>query len=155
MSPRSSYVVSGRDLRIRPRNRPGPGEPPESDHADEMPAPEDPDYEDAAHPDIPEIPHVPSAPGLWLGPTKNNPVIPVPPPSEDDDAPHVKLPPGAVWPKAAGPVHGHYVALAYIPTHGWRYIVVDPDAWPSWEDPEAKPPAPTPGTPVNRPTRPT
>lgn len=105
-----------------------------------MPAPEDPDYEDAAHPDIPEVPHVPSAPGLWPGPTRSNPVIPVPPPPEEEGAPHVKLPPGAVWPRPPGPVHGHYVALAYIPDHGWRNIVIDPDAWPPWEEVEAKPP---------------
>ena len=115
---RSSYIVSGRDLRIRPRNRPGPGEPPDPEHPydpehpDEMPGPENPDYEKPSHPDVPEIPWVPSAPGLWIGPTKSNPIIPVPPPADEEGAPHVKLPPGAVWPKPYGRVAGHYVALA-------------------------------------------
>ena len=138
---RKSYIVSGRDLRIRPRNRPGePEYPTEPGHPDnpEMPGPYPPetgyppedgegDYEDAIHPPPPHVGH---APGLYIGPTKGNPVIPVPP--EPEEGEHLKLPPGAVWPKAYGRVSGHYVALAYIPEHGWRYIVIDPDAWPSW-----------------------
>lgn len=151
---RTSYIVSGRDLRIRPRNRPGPGEPPDPEHPGE---PGEPGYppdegdEHGAHPppdfEIPVAPDVPSAPGLWVGPTAHNPVIPVP--EKPDEGHHVKLPLGAIWPKPYGHVAGHYVALAYIPEHGWRYIVIDPDAWPSWEKPEAKPPV-VPGSPEAR-----
>lgn len=131
---RKSYIVSGRDLRIRPRNRPDPGEPgyPTDPEHPELPGPEDPedgDYDDAIHPPPPHVGH---APGLYIGPTKGNPVIPVPPEPEEGEGEHLKLPPGAVWPRRHGRVSGHYVALAYIPEHGWRYIVIDPDAWPDW-----------------------
>ena len=130
---RKAYIISGRDLRIRPRNRPEPGEPTEPEEPD--PPEEGGDGEgdggDAIHP---PPPHVWPAPGLFIGPTAHNPVIPVPPEPEEGEGEgeHVKLPPGAVWPKARGPVRGHYVALAYVPHHGWRYIVIDPDAWPNW-----------------------
>lgn len=137
---RTSYIVSGRDLRIRPRNRPEPGDPTEPGHPDnpDMPGPEDPyppedGDEDAIHPPPPHVPH---APGLYVGPTKGNPIIPVPAEPEEGEGEHIKLPPGAVWPRRHGRVAGTYVALAYIPEHGWRYIVIDPDAWPDWPEKE-------------------
>jgi hypothetical protein len=153
---RTSYVISGRDLRIRPRNRPGPGEPVDPDNPDNpgIPGPYPPDYEDAEHPELPVIPapppHMPAAPGLYVGPTKGNPVIPVPPEPEEGEGEHVELPPGAIWPKRArGRVAGNYVALAYVPEHGWHYVVIDPDAWPDWEKAE-HPESPTVPEPATR-----
>jgi hypothetical protein len=163
---RKSYVIPRRDLRIRPRNRPGPGEPePEYPENPTIPGPEDPyppedgegDYEDAIHP---PPPHIRPAPGLYVGPTKGNPVIPVPSEPEEGEGEHLKLPPGAIWPKRArGRVAGNYVALAYVPEHGWHYVVIDPDAWPDWPEKENgdEPTAPSrpgtqPGAPGGRPT---
>jgi hypothetical protein len=131
-------------LRIRKR-RPG--------------GPVDPDYGvdegEPGYPEGPEVepPDIDPPPGIWPGPTPGHPIEPVPP--EGEGPGHLpELPPGAIWPRPPGPVSGLFVALAHIPSYGWRYIVIDPDAWP--ELPEEPPaggiggrppprPSPTPG----------
>jgi hypothetical protein len=107
--------------------------------------PVDPDYgvdEGELGPEGPEVepPDIEEPPGIWPPPTPSHPIVPVPPTDggEDGEAGHLPaLPPGAIWPRPPGPVSGHFIVLAHIPGYGWRYIVVDPDAWP--EPPETLP----------------
>jgi hypothetical protein len=55
-------------------------------------------------------------------------------------------PPGAIWPPVESPVEGLFIVLAHIPDHGWKYIVIDPDAW---ERPDLEPGHPiAPGAPI-------
>jgi hypothetical protein len=87
--------------------------------------PVDPNWgiEEGERPEI-EPPEPP--PGIWPPPSPGHPVQPLPPgrPGKPE------LPPGAIWPRPPGPVEGKFVALAHIPGHGWKYIVIDPSAWP-------------------------
>lgn len=90
-----------------------------------------------------ELPSPP--PGIWPPPTINHPVHPIAPPSPGAPGHLPAPPPGAIWPPVEGPVDGLFIVLAHIPDHGWRYIVVDPDAW---ERPENTPEHPmVPGQP--------
>ena len=121
--------IRGGWLNIGPRNKPGhpdiglPVEPEEP--GNELP-PEDGggDYPDH------ELPSPP--PGIWPPPTIGHPVHPIEEPDTEPGEPgHLPAPPpGAIWPRPVGPVSGLFVVLAHIPEHGWRYIVIDPDAWP-------------------------
>jgi hypothetical protein len=116
-------------LRIIKR-RPGTGGPVDPDYGIEEGGggPVDPDY--GIDEELPEPP-----PGIWPGPTPGHPIEPVPPAGEGGEAGQLpEIPPGAIWPRPPGPVSGHFVVLAHIPGYGWRYIVIDPDAWP--EPPE-------------------
>lgn len=106
-------------------------------------SPVDPDYglEEGAGVDN-ELPSPP--PGIWPPPTINHPVHPIAPPSPGAPGHLPAPPPGAIWPPVEGPVEGLFIVLAHIPDHGWRYIVVDPDAW---ERPDAAPEHPIAPTP--------
>lgn len=124
-------------LRIRRRRpgRPGQGLPGEEEDMTpdwgldegEPPQIEPPDPDDAP-------------PGIWPPPTIGHPIVPVPP-----EGPGQGLPPGGMWPRPPSPVEGKFVVLAHVPDHGWRYFVIDPDAWP-------EPPAGGVGRPPERPT---
>lgn len=74
--------------------------------------------------DIPEIPgDLPEPPpGMFEVPTPEHPVMKL-----DEDLEQT-LPPGGVWPRPEGEVHGTFLVLAGIPRRGWRYIVIDPNA---------------------------
>ena len=90
----------------------------------------------------------PPPPGIWPPPTIGHPVHPIAPtpPGSPGTPGHLPAPPaGAIWPPVTSPVEGLFVVLAHIPDHGWKYIVVDPDAWPKPEGP--KPGQPLPGQP--------
>jgi hypothetical protein len=117
-------------LRIigRRGHRPGQGLPgEEEDHTPEWGIPE------GEGPEV-EPPDLPEPPGIWPPPTPGHPIVPVPP--EGEGPGHLpELPPGAIWPRPPGEHAGKFVVLARIPQHGWRYIVIDPGAWP--EEPPA------------------
>ena len=109
--------IRGGYLNVGPR-RPGEPEYPEIGLPIE---PEDPgEGEYTEHPDIDP------PPGIWPPPAKGSPIVPVPEGSN--------IPAGAIWPRAEGEVKGLFIVRCKIPDHGWRYIVVDPDAWPEPED---------------------
>jgi hypothetical protein len=115
-------------LRIIKRRRPG--------------GPVDPDYgidegdiEEGGGGEIDnELPEPP--PGIWPPPTVGHPVHPIAPgdPAKPGHLP--APPPGAIWPPVTSPVEGLFIVLAHIPDHGWKYIVIDPDAWPEDAHPE-------------------
>jgi hypothetical protein len=109
--------IRGGYLNIGRRGRPDrPGEPPDPDYG----IPEDgegPDYPEGPEVEPPEPP-----PGIWPPPHAGHPIQPLPP--------DVDLPPGAIWPRPPGPVSGKFIIFAHVPHHGWRWIVIDPDAWP-------------------------
>ena len=96
------------------------------------------DEGEPGYPEGPEVepPDIDPPPGIWPPPTPSHPIQPVPPTDgeeggEGGEAGQLPaLPPGAIWPRPPGPVSGLFIVLAHIPEHGWRYIVVDPDAWP-------------------------
>jgi hypothetical protein len=94
---------------------------------------------------LPERPVPEPPPGIWPGPTPGHPIVPVPPEEGPGQGP--ELPPGAIWPKPPGDVGGKFVVLAIIPGYGWRYIVIEPGAWP-----EEPPAGGIGGTPPGRPT---
>ena len=118
---RGGYLTIGR------RSRPG--------HPDQG-LPGEPDYPDQGLPDEGEgggeypdneLPSPP--PGIWPPPTIGHPIVPVPP-GEPGTPGHLPAPPaGGIWPPVTSPVEGLFIVLAHIPEHGWKYIVVDPDAW--------------------------
>lgn len=135
--------IRGGYLNIGRRTRPG--------HPDQG-LPGEPDYPDQGLPDEGEgggeypdneLPSPP--PGIWPPPTIGHPVHPIAPgdPSKPGHLP--APPPGAIWPPVTSPVEGLFIVLAHIPDHGWKYIVIDPDAW---ERPEGAPEHPiAPGQP--------
>ena len=119
--------------------------------------PTDPDYgipedgEDGGGEEGPdnELPSPP--PGIWPPPTIGHPVHPIAP-GEPGKPGHLPAPPpGAIWPPVTSPVEGLFVVLAHIPDHGWKYIVVDPDAWP--KPPPVAPDQGLPGQPPREPKR--
>jgi hypothetical protein len=110
--------------------------------------PTDPDYgipEDGGEGPEVEPPEIEPPPGIWPPPTVGHPVQPLPPAGELPG--HLPSPPpGAIWPPVSSQVEGLFVVLAHIPEHGWKYIVIDPDAW---ERPEYSPEHPiAPGQPI-------
>jgi len=86
--------------------------------------PVDPEYGiDEGEPPQIEPPDPDDAPPeIWPPVMPGYPIQPLPP-----DSP---IPPGAIWPRPPGSISGKFVVLAHLPQHGWRWIVVDPDAWP-------------------------
>lgn len=100
---------------------------------------------------VPEPPEdLEPPPGIWPGPTPGHPIVPIPPAAEGPG--HLpSLPAGGIWPRPPGPVSGLFLALCHIPGHGWRYVVIDPDAIVIPEPPAGgigRPPErPTPGVP--------
>jgi hypothetical protein len=75
-----------------------------------------------------ELPEPP--PGIWPPPTIGHPVHPIAPGGSPGTPGHLPAPPpGAIWPPVTSPVEGLFIVLAHIPDHGWKYIVIDPDAW--------------------------
>jgi hypothetical protein len=130
--------IRGGYLNIGRRHRPGgPGEPTD---------PTDPDYGvDEGEPPEVEPPEIEPPPGIWPPPTVGHPVHPIAPGGRPTP------PPGAIWPPVEGPVEGLFIVLAHIPDHGWKYIVIDPDAW---ERPDVEPGHPiAPGVPPGAPKR--
>jgi hypothetical protein len=133
--------IRGGYLNIGRRTRPGGG-------------PVDPDYGvdegEPGYPEGPEVepPEIEPPPGIWPPPTVGHPVQPLPPAGEHPG--HLPSPPpGAIWPPVTSPVEGLFVVLAHIPDHGWKYIVIDPDAWERPEYPEGHPEHPiAPGQPI-------
>jgi hypothetical protein len=120
--------IRGGWLNIGRRQRPG--------------SPVDPDYGvDEGEPGFPEGPEVEPPeieppPGIWPPPTVGHPIQPVPPGGGTPG--HLPSPPpGAIWPPVEHPVEGLFIVLAHIPDHGWKYIVIDPDAWERPELPTA------------------
>jgi hypothetical protein len=116
--------IRGGYLNIGRRQRPGGG------------GPVDPDYGvdegdlggGGEGPEV-EPPDIDPPPGIWPGPSPGHPIVPMPPAGEGPG--HLpEIPPGAIWPRPPHPVQGKFIVLAHIPSHGWRYIVIDPDAWP-------------------------
>jgi hypothetical protein len=82
--------------------------------------------------DKPEVspPDIRPPPGVWPPPTVGHPIHPIAPGGQHPDQ-GLPPPPGAVWPPIPEGVQGKFVVLAYIPDHGWHYIVVDGGArWP-------------------------
>jgi hypothetical protein len=74
-----------------------------------------------------EPPDIDPPPGVWPGPSPGHPIVPIPPAGEGPG--HLpSLPPGGIWPRPPGPVEGLFLALCHIPGHGWKYVVIDPDA---------------------------
>lgn len=141
--------IRGGYLNIGRRTRPG--------------QPVDPDYgvDEGAGVDneLPvEPPEIEPPPGIWPPPTIGHPVHPIAPPSPGAPGHLPSPPPGAIWPPVESPVEGLFIVLAHIPDHGWKYIVIDPDAW---ERPDIEPPAggiggrppPRPGVPQPEPKR--
>jgi hypothetical protein len=145
--------IRGGYLNIGRRQRPGhpdQGLPVEPEYPEV-----DPPEEGGEYPDN-ELPSPP--PGIWPPPTIGHPVHPIAPGDPDKPGHLPAPPPGAIWPPVTSPVEGLFVVLAHIPDHGWKYIVIDPDAW---ERPDIEPPAggiggrppPRPGQPVPEPKR--
>jgi hypothetical protein len=141
--------IRGGYLNIGRRQRPGGG------------GPVDPDYgidegeigEGGEGPEV-EPPEIEPPPGIWPGPTPGHPIVPVPPTEGPGHLP--AIPPGSIWPRPPGPVHGQFIVLARIPGYGWRYIVIDPDAWPDPDygvDEGAGPGHPLPKPPEREPKR--
>ena len=72
-------------------------------------------------PEIPEtLPDPP--PGVFEAPTVDHPIMKI-----DEELKGI-LPVGGVWPRPEGEIKGTFLVLAAVPNHGWRYVVVDPDA---------------------------
>jgi hypothetical protein len=133
--------ITGGFLNIGRRGRPG--------HPDQglpgVDEPTDPDYgvDEGAGVDN-ELPSPP--PGIWPPPTIGHPVHPIAPADPTHPGHLPAPPPGAIWPPVTSPVEGLFIVLAHIPEHGWKYIVIDPDAW---EWPEGEPEHPiAPGQPI-------
>jgi hypothetical protein len=144
--------IRGGYLNIGRRQRPGTG-------------PVDPDYgvdEGDVGGEGPEVepPEIEPPPGIWPPPTIGHPVHPIAPGDPNKPGHLPSPPPGAIWPPVDSPVEGLFIVLAHIPDHGWKYIVIDPDAW---ERPDIEPPAggiggrppqrPGPGVPPAEPKR--
>jgi hypothetical protein len=110
--------------RRRPGRHPDQGLPGTED-------PIDPDYgvPEGEGPEV-EPPDIEPPPGIWPPPTIGHPVHPIVPPSGEHPGHLPSPPPGAIWPPVTSPVEGLFIVLAHIPDHGWKYIVIDPDAWP-------------------------
>ena len=126
--------IRGGYLNIGRRERPGHGGPVDPEYG----IPEDGNEggggggEDIDN----ELP--PPPPGIWPPPTVGHPIHPIAPtpPGSPGTPGHLPAPPpGAIWPPVTSPVEGLFVVLAHIPDHGWKYIVVDPDAWPKPGEP--------------------
>jgi hypothetical protein len=83
-----------------------------------------------------ELPSPP--PGIWPGPHPGHPIVPVPPDMPEEP------PPGSIWPKPPGAPSGNFVVIAWIPGHGWKYVVVDPSTWPHPDQGLPAPPTATP-----------
>ena len=135
--------IRGGWLNIGRRQKPGGGGPVDPDYGiDEG---EGGDGEETSPPGVDnELPSPP--PGIWPPPTIGHPVHPIAPgdPAKPGHLP--APPPGAIWPPVTSPVEGLFIVLAHIPDHGWKYIVIDPDAW---ERPPVAPEHPiAPGQPV-------
>lgn len=138
--------IRGGWLNIGRRTRPGGGSPVDPDYGV--------DEGEPGYPEGPEVepPEIEPPPGIWPPPTIGHPVHPIAPPSPGAPGHLPSPPPGAIWPPVDHPVEGLFVVLAHIPDHGWKYIVIDPDAW---ERPELTPPAGgIGGTPPPRPGEP-
>ena len=71
-------------------------------------------------PEVPveELPDPP--PGVFEVPTPSHPVVQL-------GAEMTHLRPGGVWPRPEGEIKGNFLVLAKVPSHGWRYMVIDPD----------------------------
>jgi hypothetical protein len=123
--------------RRRPGHHPDQGLPVEPEYPEVDPPDEGGEYPDN------ELPSPP--PGIWPPPTIGHPVHPIAP--GDGSPGHLPAPPpGAIWPPVTSPVEGLFIVLAHIPEHGWKYIVIDPDAW---ERPDYAPEHPiAPGQPI-------
>jgi hypothetical protein len=135
--------ITGGFLNIGRRGRPGhpdQGLPVEPEYPEVDPPDEGGEYPDN------ELPSPP--PGIWPPPTIGHPVHPIAP--SPPGAGHLPSPPpGAIWPPVTSPVEGLFIVLAHIPEHGWKYIVIDPDAWERPEYPEGMPEHPiAPGQPI-------
>lgn len=117
--------IRGGYLNIGRRNRPGHpdiGLPVDPENPDV-----DPPEEGGEYPDN-ELP--PPPPGIWPPPTIGHPVHPIAPGEPGAPGHLPAIPPGSIWPPVTSPIEGLFIVLAHIPEHGWKYIVVDPDAWP-------------------------
>jgi hypothetical protein len=131
--------IRGGYLNIGRRQRPGGG------------GPVDPDYgvdEGDIGGEGPEVepPEIEPPPGIWPPPTIGHPVHPIAPGDPNKPGHLPSPPPGAIWPPVENPVEGLFIVLAHIPDHGWKYIVIDPDAW---ERPDVEPGHPiAPGGPI-------
>jgi hypothetical protein len=115
--------IRGGVLRVGRRSwgKPGQGWPGEEEDMT-------PDWglEEGERPEV-EPPDIDPPPGIWPGPTPENPIVPVPPGAEGPG--HLpSLPPGGIWPRPPGPVSGLFVALCHIPNYGWCHVIIDPDA---------------------------
>ena len=140
-------------LKVGRRNRPGrpdQGLPPGE-------GPVDPDYgvDEGELPEV-EPPDLGPPPGIWPPPTVGHPIVPFPPEGEGGEHPgHLpEIPPGSIWPRPPGPIHGKFLVLAHIPEHGWHYIVVDPDGWPARPERPERPEPPAGGIGGRPPVRP-
>jgi len=133
--------IRGGYLNIGRRQRPGHpdiGLPVDPENPDV-----DPPEEGGEYPDN-ELPSPP--PGIWPPPTIGHPVHPIAPGDPNKPGHLPAPPPGAIWPPVTSPVEGLFIVLAHIPDHGWKYIVIDPDAW---ERPPVSPEHPiAPGQPI-------
>lgn len=115
--------VRGGWLKIGRRRRPGE---PDIGLPDEE-GPVDPDY-GIPEGELPEVEPPDPPPGIWPPPTPSHPIVPMPP-GEGTPGHLPAIPPGAIWPRPPGTIEGKFIVLAHIPGHGWKYIVIDPDAW--------------------------
>jgi hypothetical protein len=138
--------IRGGYLNIGRRHRPDrPTDPTDPDYG----IPEDGSEEGGGEEVDNELPSPP--PGIWPPPTIGHPVHPIAP-GEPGKPGHLPAPPpGAIWPPVTSPVEGLFIVLAHIPDHGWKYIVVDPDAWP--KPPPVAPDQGLPGQPPREPKR--
>jgi hypothetical protein len=138
--------IRGGYLNIGRRHRPDrPTDPTDPDYG----IPEDGGEEGGGEegPDN-ELPSPP--PGIWPPPTIGHPIHPIAPGDPGKPGHLPAPPPGAIWPPVTSPVEGLFVVLAHIPDHGWKYIVVDPDAW---QRPPVAPDQGLPGQPPREPKR--
>jgi hypothetical protein len=138
--------IRGGYLNIGRRHRPDrPTDPTDPDYG----IPEDGSEEGGGEEVDNELPSPP--PGIWPPPTIGHPIHPIAPGDPGKPGHLPAPPPGAIWPPVTSPVEGLFVVLAHIPDHGWKYIVVDPDAWP--KPPPVAPDQGLPGQPPREPKR--
>jgi hypothetical protein len=138
--------IRGGYLNIGRRHRPDrPTDPTDPDYG----IPEDGSEEGGGEEVDNELPSPP--PGIWPPPTIGHPIHPIAPGDPGKPGHLPAPPPGAIWPPVTSPVEGLFIVLAHIPDHGWKYIVVDPDAWP--KPPPVAPDQGLPGQPPREPKR--